>query len=348
MSPRGVRLLVVLVLMAPLTGGVAPVAGAGRVGTLPTGAGFSLSIARPAMGLYPTAARLQASGLPAFPRHTRGGSQVIVGPYAAIDEALAVQRQLSASGVRTRLLVDESVRRVRGDGASVLLIAGAGRLSLVIELTSEPRHVFTRRDGPVLEVEAGPLDHPVEARVWHAPEGISVLERVSIETAGQTLRTRVVLSDTARTTIRIVGHRLYVDLWSAESEMVGRPFENVGRPAADVVGRVAMVRHDDVVPPEAAPPYGVRIAPAVARFQSMEPFVLSSVAAPSPEVLAALEGSLRGLEGWIQEIEAPAESAQHHASLIASVRLAREAVHPGFTGDRQSRAREAFERVKKI
>jgi hypothetical protein len=74
----------------------------------------------------------------------------------------------------------------------------------------------------------------------------------------------------------------------------------------------------------------------------MEPFVLSSVSAPSPDVLAALEGSLRGLERWIQEIKAPADAASQHATLVESVRLAREAVDPAFQGDRTARAKQAF------
>lgn len=358
MSPHSVRLLAVLVLMAPLTARVAPAAGTDHLPTVPTGAGFSLSIARAAAALHPTAARLQASGLPAYPRHARRGSQVIVGPYVAIDEVEAVQRQLAARGFRARLLVDESVRREPGEGASILLVSGGGRLSLVIELASEPRYVFTRRDGAVLEVDASPAETPVETRAWRAPSGVSLLERVSMEATEHALRTRVVVSDTARTNVRVVGRRLYIDLWSVESELVGRPVEMIGRPASEVVGQVAAGwtragGQDELAGhlPRATsrgkdPPYNLRIAPALARFQSMEPFVLSSVAAPSPDVLAALEGSLRGLEARIQEIEAPAESARAHAALVSAVRAAIEAVQPSFGGDRMARAREAYARVK--
>ena len=348
----GLRALTVLGVLALLMVGLAPAADVHDAGTLPTGAGFSLSLVRPAVALYPTAARLEASGLPAFARHARRDPAVIVGPYAAIDEAEAVQRRMARSGLRARLLVDESVRRapgfeavpLRGAAANVLLVAGGGRLSLVVEMREEPRHVFTHRADVVLEVNVGPITGVAEARQWQAPEGVELLQRVSMDRIDRTIRTRVELSDLARTNVRVLGHRLYIDVWSAESELLGRRRDAGGRVAAAVVGRPLGGPQDDEAGPR-DPPYEEQIAPAIARFQSMEPFVLSSVASPSPEVLAALERSLRGLEGWIQEIQAPAESAQAHASLVAAVGLAIEAVQPSFGGDRIARAKQAFANV---
>ncbi len=349
------RVLTVLVLLAPLTAGLAPAADVHDAGTIPTGAGFSLSLVQPAVALYPTAARLEASGLPAFARHARRDPAVIVGPYAAIDEAEAVQRRLAGSGLRARLLVDESVRRARGfdavpargAAANVLLVAGGGRLSLVVELREEPRHVFTHRAGQVLEVNVGPIIGVVEPRRWQAPEGVDLLQRVSMDRIDRTIRTRVELSDLARTNVRVLGHRLYIDVWSAESELVGRPFPEVaGRPfTGGQRGTGAAGREGPPDKRTEAPPYEDQIAPAIARFQSMEPFVLSSVASPSPEVLAALERSLRELEGWIQDIQAPDESAPAHASLLSAVQIAIEAVQPSFGGDRIARVKEAFARV---
>ena len=335
------RALAVLVLMAPLTARIAPAAPE-DMGTVPTGAGFSLSIARESSALYPTAVRLQASGLPAFPRHARRTSQVIVGPYAAIDEAETLQRTLRRSGFPARLLVDESVRRVSGadvalraqSGAGVLLVSGGGRLSLVIELPEEPRKVITEREGSALKVDALPVLPHMSARRWRAPAGVEVFRHVTLYSVGSTLHARLDLSDTTRTIVRLVGTRIYIDLWSLESEMItGRGF------APRKVVAMAQTEMEEI----AAAPYDVQIGPALARFQQMEPFILSSVSAPSPDVLKALEGSLRGLESRIQEIEAPAESAQVHASLVASVRLATEAVDPAFPGDRGAHAKRAFE-----
>ena len=134
---------------------------AATVRTIATGAGFNVTVVRSRFNASPMAiaSRVEASGLPAFTRDLGNGRQVVVGPYVSIDEAEGVQRILARQGFGARLLVDESVRRVEthnavadtSGSANVLLIAGGGRLSIVIEMPVEPRRVLTRD----LDVEGG-------------------------------------------------------------------------------------------------------------------------------------------------------------------------------------------------
>jgi hypothetical protein len=90
------------------------------------------------------------------------------------------------------------------------------------------------------------------------------------------------------------------------------------------------------------PDYGETIRPVVDRLKAMEPFVLSAAASPTPDVLTALTGSLKGLQQWVQAIEAPGEMTTAHGALITGVGLALEAIDPAFTGDRAAQARQAF------
>jgi hypothetical protein len=84
------------------------------------------------------------------------------------------------------------------------------------------------------------------------------------------------------------------------------------------------------------------VAPTVARLESMAPFVHAAVAAPNPEVLTALRGTLKGLKRWLEAVEPPTEWLDTHQSLIAVASFALTSVEPGFMGDRTVLAGEAF------
>lgn len=332
------------------------------VRTIPTGASFNISVTRSQDGAHAKAiaAQLEGYGLPAFTRILNRANrvrtdlqvgpsyQVIVGPYVSIDEAEGAQRRLAARGFGARMLVDESVRRAPGydgipmvsAGANVLLVAAAGRLSVVIEMSDEPRHVQARRVTPTsLEVETGPVLAAVESQRWNAPDGVSLIEGVSVEAVGAAsqrfLRTRIAVSESARSNVRVVGRRLYIDLWSPEP---------VGRASSTRLTRRSLADEDHTAAATTGdmPDYRETIRPAVARLESMEPFVLSAAASPIPTVLTALSGNLKGLQQWIQSVEAPDEWAEAHGALIAGVGLALKAVDPEFSGDRTAQAREAF------
>ncbi len=335
------------------------------VRAIPTGAGFNVTMARSQDGGYARAIanRVEAAGLPAFTRDLGKGPsrQVVVGPYVSIDEAESVQRMLARQGFGARLLVDESVRRVQGDaevadttgGVTAVLIAGGGRLSVVIEMPVEPRYVFSRdpdsvradlvrRGGPLdppafatLEINAGPVPGTVNSGRWHAPAGVALFQDLSIEQVADgespSIRIRLVVSKSASTNVRVAGRRLYIDLWpleaDAEPEDVVRVVETRERVIED---------------------YRVTIRPAVEKFDAIEPFVLAAVGTPTPEVLSALRRTLQALEEWMRTVRPPRQWQDAHYSLVSAVSLTAEALSPEFVGDRAARVGEAFARRERI
>lgn len=97
----------------------------------------------------------------------------------------------------------------------VSLLNARDRVSLVFELTGEPQNVATRRvSGAVLELDAGPVVMPARATSFMAPAGTRFVMGVSIQggeaTAGR-LKARITLLERARTAVRVVGRRVYVD-----------------------------------------------------------------------------------------------------------------------------------------
>ena len=79
------------------------------------------------------------------------------------------------------------------------------------------------------------------------------------------------------------------------------------------------------------------MSPILARVDEIEPFLISAVESPAPEVLAAIGKTLRSLQEWIGTIEAPTESASTHTALVEAIDLVTEAADPAFEGDRASR-----------
>jgi hypothetical protein len=312
-------------------------------GTIPTGAGFTVAVAQ-----LPTepqartiAARVAAVGLPAFTRINRRSYQVIAGPYISLDEAEGVQHLLAKRGYKARVLVDESVRRPPGhDGtpvvsaaASVLLIAGAGSVAVVIELASEPRHVVTRTvNAEEIEIVAGPVASRVDRRDWQAPAGVALLRSVAVDEAAlgkeRSLRARVTTPRSVQATVRTAGRRIYIDL--AKPAPLPEPEELP-------IGKVLTASRERVVVD-----YRVTIAPLMERLETIEPFVMSAVAQPAGDVLAALERSLRALEAWADDVTPPGQWRQSHEFIISAVTKAAESVSASFTGDRAVKAREAF------
>lgn len=349
--------------------------GSAGIRIIPTGASFNLAVARYRHSgeANAVAANVRASGLPAFTRTLNNGAwrQVIVGPYVSIDEAESAQRLLARRGFgRARMLVDESVRRTPGAegvivevastigpftrapgsfgaGASstgapaVLMVAAAGRVSVVIEMPAEPRHVETRRpEGTVLEVDAGPVTSAIATQEWTAPSGVDLINEVSVEPHGglngTSLRTRVTMPALTQSNVRVVGRRIYIDFWRVDSRA-----DQVVR-ASRPVPVAEEDDEEDVPEGNTEETYREAITPVVARVGEIEPFLMSAVTSPAPEVLAAVEKTLRAVQEWIGTIEAPADSAPAHDALVASVGLAVQAVEPGFAGDRAGQARLAL------
>jgi hypothetical protein len=308
-------------------------AGAAAAPTVPTGAGFSLSVARARTeaAADTLAGRLAASGYPAFSRAVRGEAHdVIVGPFVSIDEADRAQRQLRGQGLGARMLVDESVRLAPGAanvgtshaaGAPHLVLVGAaGRLSLVLEMQAQPGTVSTRaKEGSLLEIELGPLEGELRSQVWNGPPSASLVNHIAIDgverDSRRFLRARIALANPVSSQVRVVGSRVYLDMWTME---LG---EKRSAPAASIQPR-AIARPESAVmaPPRlTAEQYQELIAPAIERLRSIEPFATAAVASPSPEILAALAGTLGDLQAWLAAIEPPPAEADNHAVLLRTV-----------------------------
>ena len=310
--------------------------------TIPTGAGFTVAVTtlRTAPLARTVAARMAAAGIPAFTRSINRSYEVVAGPYVSLDEADSAQRFLAKRGFKSRVMVDESVRRPPGqpatpmfsDAADVLLIAGAGSLAVVIELPEEPRHVAAQTiNEQEMEVMASPVASRVRSMQWKAPAGVSMLRSVSIDQAAtgsiHALRARISMPPSVQATVRTSGRRIYIDL--------ARPAplpETEELPTTSVLASRDRVIQD----------YRGAIAPVLEKLETMEPFVMSAVAQPAGDVLAALERTLTALASWADQVTPTGEWRQSHNYVVAAVKKAAESVSTGFTGDREGKAREAF------
>jgi hypothetical protein len=335
-----------------------------RVRPIPTGASFNLTVAhlRDARSAVAMTARLESAGWPAFTRPLRSGArhEVLVGPYVAIDEVERVQRRLRAGGYRATMIVDESVRRVprvaaaslvragpEAEGAHLVLVGAAGRFSLVLEMPDEPREVITPRGGgSLVEVQAGPWPAPALPRLWNGPEGVDLVNQIAVDAIDRGgerfIRTRVALANAVRNNVRVVGRRVYIDFWMPDvpAGREGPPYEpQPNAPPPDSAGRALTARQR----------YRDAIEPPLARFEAIEPFLLSAVATtPSSEVMGALERMLSDLDASVRAIEPPADAATAHASMIATVERARASVRADFDGDRRAQALAAFAELEQM
>ena len=307
-------------------------AGAASAPTVPTGASFNLSVARARTGASAEtlARRLAASGYPAFSRAARGESHdVIVGPFVSIEEAERAQRRLRGQGLGGRMLVDESVRLAPGaanvvgtsDAAGapqLVLVGAAGRLSLVLELQAQPATVSTRaREGSLLEIELGPLEGELRSQVWKGPPSASLVNHIAVDGVERDgrrfMRARVALANPVSSRVRVVGSRVYLDMWAMENG------EKKPSPAASIQPR-AVARPESApvmaTPMLTAEEYQDLIGPAIERLLSIESFATAAIASPSPEILGALAGTLGDLHAWLSTIEAPPAEADNHAVLV--------------------------------
>jgi hypothetical protein len=332
--------------------------------TLDTGASFSVTIQTTdsSDGAGFAANRVRTLGFPSFTRVTPGRRQLhqaMVGPYASLDEAEKMQRRLTRSGFASaRIFVDESLRNaprneiestVAEDNPNVLLIGAPDRLSVVFELPLEPRQVRSRRVENVLDLDVGPMASKVTAQQWSAPEGVHLIERVSIEgvqasETGDFLRAHITMPEFARANVRAEGRRVYVDLtWPmvAPDAVAPRPGSAPRAQQDAPVSRVVPVEdaRQDAPPSEK---YDEQVRAVNERLASIKPFLMSAAQAGSPDVLRALDETLSTLEATLLSLRAPSASADQHQMLVSAVRTARKAADVSFQGDRMGQAREAF------
>jgi hypothetical protein len=325
---------------------------AGDTPMMATGASFSVSA-----GSFATqnraaafAAALHASGLPTLVRQRPddGRYQVLVGPYVSTDEAEHAQRALAAWGLgEPRLVVDDTMRSRpqraalfgAGDTASdsVLIVAAAGMSSVVFEMHDAPREVESRRtSATTLDIDIGHVTSEGDMNLLRMPEGVVLAREVSVASAeaSQAMRAHLVVPEGVQSRVRLEGRRVYVDLaWPQPPWQVGTPGpKGPGLLRKDTVGRVLL--DPDI--------YREQVQAAVARFEQIQPFLMSAAESPDPDVLAALAHSLDGLTSSLASVRPPPEHAASHQSLSASVALAAGAVAPSFAGDREAAVRQAI------
>jgi hypothetical protein len=335
--------------------------------TLDTGASFSITIQTTDSGDGAgfAATRVRTLGFPSFTRVTPGRHQLhqaMVGPYASLDEAEKVQRRLTGSGFPSaRIFVDESLRNaprnevesadVAEGNPNVVLIGAPDRLSVVFELPLEPRQVRSRRVENVLDLDVGPMHSKVAPQQWSAPEGVHLIERVSIEgvqasETGDFLRAHVTLPEFARANVRSEGRRIYVDLtWPmiAPDAVAPQPAAAAAEagPAQPPPSRVVPVvdaRQDA----HSGDAYSDQLREVVERLGEVKPFLMSAAKSESPDVLRALDDTLSTLETSLRGMRAPAASLDQHQLFLSAIRTARKATDVSYSGDRNAQAREAF------
>jgi hypothetical protein len=243
----------------------------------------------------------------------------------------------------------------------VSLLNARDRVSLVFELTGEPQNVATRRvSGAVLELDAGPVVMPARATSFMAPAGTRFVMGVSIQggeaTAGR-LKARITLLERARTAVRVVGRRVYVDfsLDTPPATQGAEPGAAFVPPPPKAPARLAPQETARAVAPAAPTPaapvppstsgrdaYRLAIQPAIDRFDELKPFLLSAAASPSEPVLKAVGSTLIGIQGLLLSVDVPAESRRAHDVLSSAVAAAVTAVSPTFGGDRAAQAKQAL------
>jgi hypothetical protein len=235
----------------------------------------------------------------------------------------------------------EGVAAAEASLERVVLLRSADRFSVAVEMSAEPEKVVTREVGDTtLEVEIGPVAGDVAPRELRPPGGLEQIRDVVVRAfdAGEGsmfVRVRVSLHSPAGSHVRIVGRRVYIDF--AATGAAQRPEPPA---AAAPTNGAALPRSQPPVAP--ARSYADTVSPAVARLVEIEPFLLSAVGSPTPDVLAALASSLDAVYASLQAVSVPGPSVSTHGRLTTAVLTARRAVEPAFGGDRLAEAHKAM------
>jgi len=349
-----------------------------RAASVETGASFSVSAGSFATEVKAAtfAAALDASGLPILVRvrPDDGRYQVLVGPYVSTEEAERAQRRMAAWGLgEARLVVDDTMRSnpqeaaVFGFGGSsstsVVMVAAAGMSSIVLEMSHVTKQVEARRTGSTtMEVEIGQVavgsqqaaagDSQQVAEAFEPlrlPDGVSLVRGLAVQSSdGDMTRARVVVPEGVESRLRLEGRRVYVDLafqkapWRIEKPapkgpgLPGNESERVAGRVSDAPGRVGRVVSE---PPNV---YREQAEAIVVRFTEIEPFLLSAVQSPEPDVIAALAHSLEDVRRSLERTTAPADSQADRQTLLLGIARAQAALAPTFASDRKAAIEEAI------
>jgi hypothetical protein len=280
--------------------------------------------------------------------------------------------------VDERLRITDAV--AAGDAKAspaVVLVAAPGRLAVAFELAEEPQEVSGRRIDPTTFAVATSAGPAIDAQEWNAPSDVQLVKHVSVAAdprGVQGLQAFVTVAENSVATVRLQGTRVYVDVWRTQLDFDEQPasaspavqrFEPKPEPAPLAAPPARAARPAPRAPAPAtpstasvpaAPPASVRprtggadpagyrrtIGPILARFEEIQPFLRSAVATPTPEVLAAIDGTFGELELTLRASDVPRADQSAHGLLVSAVQLARVAVAPTFSGDRVTQVREAM------
>ncbi len=234
----------------------------------------------------------------------------------------------------------------------VSLISARDRVSLVFELTGEPADVATRRvSAAILELDAGPVVAPAQSTSFMAPPGVRFVMGVSIQSeseAGGRLKARITLLERARSAVRVLGRRVYVDFSQDAAPAATTQLER-GRPApapakAQTAAPAPAVAQAPVTPPAPSPrtAYREAVQPAVEKFEQLTPFLRSAAASPSEAVFKAVSNTLVNIQGVLLSVDVPVESKTVHDLLSLAVASALTGVSPEFSGDRVTQVRQSL------
>jgi hypothetical protein len=343
-----------------------------RAASVETGASFSVSAGSFATEVKAAtfAAALDASGLPILVRvrPDDGRYQVLVGPYVSTEEAEHAQRKMAAWGLgEARLIVDDTMRTRPQEAAvfgfgepertSIVMVAAAGMSSIVFEMSGVPKQVEARRSGSTsLDVEigreAGGREQGADAggeqvagvfEPLRLPDGVSLVRELSVRTGdGDSMHAHVIVPEGVASRLRLEGRRVYVDLAfpKAPWTIVAPGPKAPGLPAKDRVGGLSDAPRRVVSDPPAA--FREQLDGIVTRFTEIEPFLLSAVQSPEPDVLAALAHSVDDVRASLERTSAAADADGSRQTLLVAVAKAQAALAPTFAGDRRAAIEEAI------
>ena len=145
------------------------------------------------------------------------------------------------------------------------------------------------------------------------------------------MRAHLVVPEGVRSRVRLEGRRVYVDLaWP--------------QPPWQVDGRAMPVTQRALASPQvdASDACRQQLDAAWVRFEQIEPFLISAVESPQPEILSALAHSLSGVRDSLAAVIAPPELEANRQSMLSSLVEVSRALGPSFDGDRGSAVRHAI------
>ena len=178
------------------------------------------------------------------------------------------------------------------------------------------------------------------------PDGVRLLQGVSIESVAisgreRFARVRLSVLPSTRGNVRVSGRHVYID--------VTPPLPVGGAPpvAAPQVDTLVVVRPEGG-DASALQAYRKSLDEALQRFEEIEPFLLSAVASPQADVLAAIGRTLHALGASVSANDVPVKAKDAHDLFTSAVEQVGRVVEPAFVGDRRAEALRAIAQFAEV